>query len=238
MMSYLLGLNARHRRAGRMLAALSLAGLSAALLSAGLAAGQATTAKTASPPASRGSRTFHVEEATIADVHRAILQGDTTCKAIVQSYIERARAYDGACVQLVTRDGASIPAVAGMTRVGSTVAFPTSTTAIGSMLPKFDEYVGPPHRVRADGDHELGSGRLSAVRHGHRHPERRAGERAQHAEHSRRTFGVLQGRVRRRALVRPAAGELSEGVRRVSEAAGRARTRRRSSTRTTAGSPT
>jgi amidase len=144
MMSYLLALNARHRRAGRVLAALLLAGLSAALLSAGLAAGQATAAKTPSPPTSRSSRTFHVEEATIADVHRAIQQGNTTCKAIVQSYIERARAYDGACVQLVTRDGASIPAVAGMTRVGSTVAFPTSTTPIGSVLPKFEEYAGPP----------------------------------------------------------------------------------------------
>jgi amidase len=144
MKSHLVGLNACHRRAGRLLAALLLAGLSAGLLSAGLAAGQATAVKAPSTPVSRSSRTFHVEEATIADVHRALQSGETTCKGIVQSYIERARTYDGTCVRLVTRDGASIPAVAGMTRGGSAVSFPTSTTAIGSVLPKFDEYAGPP----------------------------------------------------------------------------------------------
>src|SRR5439155_23251933 len=52
----------------------------------------------------RGASTFRVEEATIADLHRAIQQGETTCKAIVQAYIERARAYNGTCTQLVTRD--------------------------------------------------------------------------------------------------------------------------------------
>ena len=113
-MSYLLGLRDRHRRTGRLLAGLLLASLSAGLLSAGRAAGQATAPKALRTPASRSGRTFHVEEATIADVHRAIQQGETTCKAIVQSYIERARAYDGTCVRLVTRDGTSIPAVTGM----------------------------------------------------------------------------------------------------------------------------
>ena len=31
-------------------------------------------------------------------------QGETTCKAVVQTYIERAQAYNGTCTQLVTRD--------------------------------------------------------------------------------------------------------------------------------------
>ena len=78
------------------------------------------------------------------DVHRAIQQGETTCKGIVQAYIERARAYNGSCTQLVTRDGASIAARAGAVRAGLATSFPSSTTAIGSVLPGFDEYAGPP----------------------------------------------------------------------------------------------
>jgi amidase len=133
-----------HSRTGRLLAWLLLAGLPAGLLSAGLSAGQAVEPK--SPPASpRGSlRPFHVEEATIADVHRAIQQGETTCQAIVRAYIERARAYNGACTKLVTRDGASIPTVPGTVRAGSATSFPSSTTAVASLLPRFNEYAGPP----------------------------------------------------------------------------------------------
>ena len=78
------------------------------------------------------------------DVHRAIQRGETTCNGIVQAYIERARAYNGSCTQLVTRDGASIAARAGAVRAGSATSFPSSTTAIGSVLPGFDEYAGPP----------------------------------------------------------------------------------------------
>jgi amidase len=144
MMPHHLRSRALRSRAGRLLAGLLLAGLSAGLLSAGLAAGQAAGQRPPVTPPGRSVRTFHVEEATIADVHRAIQQGETTCKAIVQSYIERARAYDGACVQLVTRDGASVPAVTGAVRGGTPGSFPTSTAAIGSVLPNFDEYVGPP----------------------------------------------------------------------------------------------
>jgi amidase len=94
--------------------------------------------------ASRGASGFRVEEATIADVHRAIQQGETTCKAIVQTYIERAKAYNGTCTQLVTRDGASVAAASGAVRAGSATSFPSSTTALGSLLPKFDEYAGAP----------------------------------------------------------------------------------------------
>ena len=46
--------------------------------------------------------TFRVEEATIADVHRAIQQGQLTCQRLVQTYIARARAYNGNCNQPVT----------------------------------------------------------------------------------------------------------------------------------------
>jgi hypothetical protein len=40
-------------------------------------------------------KTFQLEEATIADLHRAIRAGETTLGALVQRYIDRARAYSG-----------------------------------------------------------------------------------------------------------------------------------------------
>src|SRR4029077_10178127 len=59
---------------------------------------------------------FHLEEATIADVHRGIQTGQITCRALVQAYINRARAYNGTCNALVTEQNVS------------------------SILPQYDEY--------------------------------------------------------------------------------------------------
>ena len=104
-----------------------------------------------------------------------------------------------------------------------------------SVLPTFDEYAGPPidfGRMEAD---ELRSDGPAAIRHGRRHPQRRPGQRAEHAQHPRRAVGVVQGDVRRAALVRAAAGQLPERVRRVPEAARRARARRRARRASTAG---
>jgi Asp-tRNA(Asn)/Glu-tRNA(Gln) amidotransferase A subunit family amidase len=133
-----------NRRTGRLLAGLLLAGLPAGLLSAGLRSGEAIEQSRRATSPGRAARAFRVEEATIAEVHRAVQQGETTCKAIVQAYIERARAYNGTCTRLVTRDGASVPPVLGPLRAGSPTSFPTATTAAGSVLPKFAEYTGPP----------------------------------------------------------------------------------------------
>jgi Asp-tRNA(Asn)/Glu-tRNA(Gln) amidotransferase A subunit family amidase len=47
---------------------------------------------------------FHLLEATISDVHRGIQEGQLTCRALVQAYLNRARAYNGTCNQLVTED--------------------------------------------------------------------------------------------------------------------------------------
>ena len=44
------------------------------------------------------SKGFRIEEMTIQGLHRAIQNGDTTCKQVVEAYIERAKAYT-ACVQ-------------------------------------------------------------------------------------------------------------------------------------------
>jgi len=128
-------------RSRRLCTGLLLAAVSAGVAASRLDADQsATTARSGQS----GAGAFHVEEATIADLHRAIQRGETTCRGVVQAYIDRARAYNGTCTQLVTRDGAAIAAGTGPVRAGRATSFPTSTTAIGSVLPKFDEYKGLP----------------------------------------------------------------------------------------------
>ena len=47
---------------------------------------------------------FHLLEATIPDVHRAIHEGQVTCRGLVQAYLNRARAYNGTCNTLVTEE--------------------------------------------------------------------------------------------------------------------------------------
>jgi amidase len=128
----------------RLIAGLLFAGAPAWVLSAGMTAEQARQAQAPGPAPVRRAPLFHVEEATIADVHRAIQQGQTSCRTIVQTYIDRARTYNGTCTQLVTRDGASVTAGSGPVRAGVATAFPSSTTAVASVLPNFDEYAGPP----------------------------------------------------------------------------------------------
>ena len=102
------------------------------------------TAAARSAARARDAPPFQVEEATIADLHRAIQQGRTTCTAVVRAYVERARAYNGACTQLVTSTGAPVPAVPGTVRAGAPVTFPTATVPASSVLPRFAEYAGLP----------------------------------------------------------------------------------------------
>jgi amidase len=87
---------------------------------------------------------FRVEESTIADVQNAIKSGQTTCQAVVQAYIERAKAYNGTCTALVTADGAPIPEATGAVRAGSRITFPTKTVPVSSVFPDYREYSGPP----------------------------------------------------------------------------------------------
>ena len=49
---------------------------------------------------------FHLQEATIDDVHRAIRSGQITCQGLVRLYLNRAKAYNGVSNILVTKDGA------------------------------------------------------------------------------------------------------------------------------------
>jgi len=97
---------------------------------------------------SRGAQSqeggFELVEATIADVHRAIQQGQISCRALVEAYIERARAFNGTSDRLVTRDGSPIPPAQGTMRAGARLTFPTETVAVSSLLPNFDDYAGTP----------------------------------------------------------------------------------------------
>ncbi|MEK9832220.1 MAG: hypothetical protein VW453_06465, partial [Rhodospirillaceae bacterium] len=53
---------------------------------------------------------FDVVEATIDDLHGAIREGRTTLVEVVQQFIDRARADNGAASMLVTEDGMPVPA--------------------------------------------------------------------------------------------------------------------------------
>ncbi len=105
------------------------------LLTAGAAVAQPETGR---------SDPFQVEEATIEGMHQAIRDGRTTCRGLVQAYVDRARAYNGACTRLVTLDGAPVAPASGPIRAGEPVQFPTATVPVSSILPDFDRYGGMP----------------------------------------------------------------------------------------------
>jgi amidase len=90
------------------------------------------------------AKNFQVEEASIAELHRAIQAGDTTCRAVVQAYLDRAKAYNGICTKLVTKDGARVAVGEGTVRAGAPIKFPSDTVAIANILPHFDQYKGLP----------------------------------------------------------------------------------------------
>ena len=89
-------------------------------------------------------KSFQIEESSIDELHTAIQKGKTTCVDVVQAYLERARAYNGVCTQLVTKDGASIAPVPGTVRAGQALQFPTTTVAVDKLLPDFSRYKGLP----------------------------------------------------------------------------------------------
>jgi amidase len=95
-------------------------------------------------PNASGTFHFHLEEATIDDVHRAIQEGQITCHGLVAAYEARAAAYNGVTNELVTADGKDVPAVPGVVRAGAPLQYPTKTVKISDVLPDFDQYAGPP----------------------------------------------------------------------------------------------
>src|ERR1700712_4980323 len=87
---------------------------------------------------------FHIEEATIDDLHQAIRIGRTTCVAVVQQYLDRVRAYNGVSSMLVTPDGEPVPEATGVVRGKAPIRFPTQTLKASAILPDLDKYQGPP----------------------------------------------------------------------------------------------
>src|SRR5579872_3019807 len=92
-------------------------------------------------PAQQGG--FRIEEASITAIHRAIRSGETSCQRVVQSYLDRAKAYNGPCTALLTRDGEPIAPSTGMVRAGAPIVYPTKTVAASTVLPNIEEYTGP-----------------------------------------------------------------------------------------------
>jgi amidase len=87
---------------------------------------------------------FRVEEASISDIQSAIRTGRTTCKQVVQAYLDRAKAYNGVCTALLTMDGKPIPPSTGMVRAGAPIQYPTQTVGASTVFPNLDQYKGLP----------------------------------------------------------------------------------------------
>ena len=87
---------------------------------------------------------FRVDEATIDELHAAITSGRTTCLAVVQQYIKRARAFNGVASVLVTEDGLPVPEAKGAVRALAPLRFPTETVKASTVLPDLHKYQGPP----------------------------------------------------------------------------------------------
>jgi len=89
------------------------------------------------------SQQFHIEEASITDIQHAIQAGQTSCKQVVQAYIARAKAYNGVCTALLTKDGVPIPPAYGMVRAGTPIKYPTQTVPASTVFPDLAQYAGP-----------------------------------------------------------------------------------------------
>jgi amidase len=87
---------------------------------------------------------FQLEEATIAELHQAIREGKTTCVAVVEHYLARARAFNGVASLLVTEGGGTVPAGPGTMRAGAALQFPAETMPAATLFPDLDRYRGPP----------------------------------------------------------------------------------------------
>src|SRR4051812_44104353 len=93
----------RLRARSRRMVFIGLAAMAAVVggLSCGSGAPPGSPVSSASSTPSAG---FTIEEATIDGIQAAIRSGQTTCRAIVEAYVDRARAYNGVCTSLITPD--------------------------------------------------------------------------------------------------------------------------------------
>ena len=89
------------------------------------------------------AKDFELVEASINDLHAAVKTGSVTVTQVVESYIARAKAFNGVSSMLVTADGANVPATTGVTRAGQELTFPTETIPASDVLPDLNKYSGP-----------------------------------------------------------------------------------------------
>ena len=96
-------------------------------------------------PALAFAQPFHVEESTIESTHRAIQRGETTCREVIAGYVERARAYNGVCTALVTRDGAPVAPARGPVRAGAPLVVSDANGRRRHAAPRaYADYAGKP----------------------------------------------------------------------------------------------
>ena len=156
----------------------------------------------------------------------AIKAGQTTCQEVVQAYIERAKAYNGTCTALVTADGSAVAPATGAVRAGAPLTFPDQTVRGLELFPDFNEYAGLPLElgrmeptisdpsVQQQFGMRVGipnAGQLNALETLNIRGERSV---------------TCKGDFDRASVGRPAAGGRAGGLRRVPQAARRARARR------------
>ena len=99
--------------------------------------------------------------------------------ALVQAYVDRAKAYNGVSNQLVTADGAPIPPAPGAVRAGAPLEVPDRDRRIDDAASRASiEYAGPPIEFGRMEPTASDPERPAAVRHDRRHAERRPGQRA------------------------------------------------------------
>src|SRR5690349_9963165 len=91
------------------------------------------------PALALGQNQFHIEEASITDIQSAIKSGQITCQGVVEAYLTRAKAYNGVCTALVTKDGAAMSPLKGVVRAGAPIEFPTKTVPVSSVLPNYSQ---------------------------------------------------------------------------------------------------
>jgi amidase len=98
---------------------------------------------------------FCLEEATIDELHHAIILGRTTCVAVVRHYLGRVRAFNGVASMLVTEEGGTVLPVAGAVRGGRRLAFPTHSVKASEILPDLDRIQGTAVGIRPHGSDRL-----------------------------------------------------------------------------------
>ncbi len=86
--------------------------------------------------------TFQLEESPIAELQSAIRAGEISCVQVVQHYIDRAKAFNGAASVLVTADGSKVQPASGTVRAGKSIEFPTDTLPAHDIYPDLAHYEG------------------------------------------------------------------------------------------------